>query len=73
ALFASMTGDTGLMGNLVDILSSQKTILRQFGNFSNSMNMTRDPQSEKAREQFKKQYGNTYWFYYYYNDISALL
>lgn len=73
ALFASMTGDTGLMGNLVDILSSQKAILRKFGDFSNSMNMTRDPQSERAREQFSKQYGNTYWFYYYYNDISALL
>ncbi len=73
ALFASMTGDTGLMSNLVDILSSQKFILRKFGDFSNSMNMTRDPQSERAREQFKKPYGNTYWFYYFYNNISALL
>lgn len=72
ALFVSMNGDRDLMVNLVDAMQSQKSILKKFSSFSNDINRTDDFQSDKAKQYFSKQYGRSYWLYYYFIDENEL-
>ncbi|MCQ2144654.1 MAG: DUF6057 family protein [Bacteroidales bacterium] len=68
ALLVSMNGDRDLMVSLVEVLQSQKNMLKKFSSFSNDINRMDDLKSDKARDYFIKQYGRSYWTYYYFID-----
>lgn len=70
ALFAGISGDREMLANIAAILSSHKSVLREFGNFGRIINSGMD--DEKAAEAAKDRFGRTYWFYYYFiNDMET--
>ncbi len=71
ALFAGISGDREMLANVAAILSSHKSVLREFGNFGRIINSGMD--DEKAAEAAKDRFGRTYWFYYYFiNDMETI-
>jgi len=68
ALFVSMTEDRDMMVSLVNVMSSQRNVLKNFSGFSNDINRTVDMKSKKTEEYFRKHYGRSYWMYYYFNE-----
>ena len=71
ALFASQTGDRGLMQDLTYVLTPTSPVLRRFSQFSTAVNNTRDLKSEQSKERFSARFGGTYWYYYYFVDIDT--
>lgn len=70
ALFGGISGDRDMLANIAAILSSHKSVLKEFGNFGRIVNSIRD--DEKAAAAAKDRFGRTYWFYYYFiNDIET--
>ena len=70
ALFASQMADPDLMRELASVLSSKQSVLRRFGGFSRAFNSVAGELSAETAGRFRKDYGDTYWFYYFFgNDI----
>lgn len=70
ALFGGISGDREMLSNVAAILSSHKSILKEFGNFGKIINSRMN--DAEAADAAKDRYGRTYWFYYYFiNDIET--
>ena len=66
ALFGGSLGRRDILEYVGQILSTKQSVLREFSQFGNRLNSTRDMDAPEAKAWFREHFGGTYWYYYYY-------